>query len=566
MRTSHLGLLFALVAAAALSGSLCTAGETLYNGIVLPDVWPPKVTKFPYPDPVTPPYLVAQPAVIPIDVGRQLFVDDFLVARTTLTRTHHLPKYHPDCPVLKPDQPAEHGMAMVFSDGVWYDPKDRIFKAWYSTGNLQTAYATSKDGIHWDKKPLADPLTPNTNVMKGYPGYYRDSNTVWLDLETADLQQRFKMMNWAGNHLHFSVSPDGLTWKKLKQAQHGGDRNTIFYNPFRQVWVYSLRGDHYTMHKRCRYYHEGKRFEDYPGDKGPPYSDPHADTVMWACADNLDEAYAPYGVPAQLYNLDCTPYESVMLGLFSIWQGDCQQAGSPRAKEDNAAGRPKMNAVTTGYSRDGFHFSRPDRRAFLPYSETKGDWNWGNVQSAGGGCLVVGDEIWFYCSGRMGKSMPGVTKNNGGGNTGLATLRRDGFVSMDGPGELTTRLVTFKGKHMFVNVDNPDGELIVEVLDQNGEVIQPFTKDNCISVKTDKTLHPVNWKGAGDLSAVSGKAVCFRFHLTGGKLYAFWVSPDASGASYGYVGAGGPGFTGSRDTVGMAAYEAAKALPAVPAH
>ena len=36
--------------------------------------------------PELPPYLVSPPAVIPIDVGRQLFVDDFLIEQTTLTR------------------------------------------------------------------------------------------------------------------------------------------------------------------------------------------------------------------------------------------------------------------------------------------------------------------------------------------------------------------------------------------------------------------------------------------------------------------------------------------------
>jgi len=51
--------------------------------------------------------------------------------------------------------------------------------------------------------------------------------------------------------------------------------------------------------------------------------------------------------------------------------------------------------------------------------------------------------------------------------------------------------------------------------------------------------------------------VRFRFHLRLGALYSFWVSPDASGASHGYVAAGGPGFTGPTDTVGTAAYKAA---------
>jgi hypothetical protein len=49
---------------------------------------------------------------------------------------------------------------------------------------------------------------------------------------------------------------------------------------------------------------------------------------------------------------------------------------------------------------------------------------------------------------------------------------------------------------------------------------------------------------------VANRAVRFRFHLKHGKLYAFWVSPDSSGASYGHVAAGGPGFTSTLDTVG----------------
>ena len=43
-------------------------------------------------------------------------------------------------------------------------------------------------------------------------------------------------------------------------------------------------------------------------------------------------------------------------------------------------------------------------RPFLPISARKGDWNWGNVQSTGGGVLVVGDYLYIYCSGRAGDS------------------------------------------------------------------------------------------------------------------------------------------------------------------
>src|SRR5438128_819632 len=123
--------------------------EVLYNGIRLPTPWPPRIKDVPR-EPVTPAYLTTPPTVIPTDVGRQLFVDDFLVAQTTLTRTHHRPTYHPGNPVLTG--------GMVFSDGVWYDPREKIFKMWYMS-KAGTHYATSNDGLAWDK--------PDLDVKKG---------------------------------------------------------------------------------------------------------------------------------------------------------------------------------------------------------------------------------------------------------------------------------------------------------------------------------------------------------------------------------------------------------------
>jgi hypothetical protein len=235
-------------------------------------------------------------------------------------------------------------------------------------------------------------------------------------------------------------------------------------------------------------------------------------------------------VTPQLYNLDAVAYESLLLGLFTIWPGQPND-------------RAKPNYVCLGFSRDGFHWHRPDRRPFIGVSENYGDWNWGNVQSAGGGCLVVGDRLYFYVSGRAGvrgSSASGVC------STGLATLRRDGFASMDGgltEGTLTTRCVRFNGKYLFVNVDSDAGECRAEVLDETGQLMAPFSRDNCLPISADKTLQSVSWKGASDLAAVGDKPVKFRFYLRNGQLYAFWVSPDRSGASHGYVAAGGPGLT-----------------------
>ncbi|HMC67429.1 MAG TPA: hypothetical protein VKI65_21015 [Gemmataceae bacterium] len=527
----------AVVGAAAAFGEEPRKGETLYNGIRLPPSWPPRATGFSR-EPMKAPYLHSPPSVIPIDVGRQLFVDDFLIESSSLKRTHHRTKYHPATPVLKPDKPWEmtgrDPCAMVFSDGVWYNPQDKLFKMWYMGGIVRTTcYATSKDGIHWEKPELDVVVRDGkrTNIVQEG---FRDSVTVWLDQEEKDPSRRYKLFRshrqkkqW-GLSLYFSA--DGIHWgEAVAESGPCGDRTTAFYNPFRKVWVYSVRADARGLGRVRSYWENADALAGARWKAGEP--------SPWVGADKLDPERDDLKTQCQLYNLDCAAYESLMIGLFAIWRGQ------PRD-------RAKPNELCLGFSRDGFHWHRPDHRAFIPVSEKHGDWNWANVQSAGGCCLVVGDQLYFYVSGRAGiKGSP----TSGVCTTGLAVLRRDGFASVDAgetEGTLTTRPITFRGKHLFVNVDDPNGELRVEVLDKDDRVIRPFTKDNCVPVRADQTLHAVRWKGADDLSDVAGKPVKMRFHLKNGRIFAFWVSPKETGASHGYVAAGGPGFRGPTDTVG----------------
>ena len=532
----------------ALAAGEGAAGATLYNGIRLADPWPPRRRSLPT-LPVTPPYLVDPPRVIPIDLGRQLFVDDFLIEQTSLVRTFHRPDYHPANPILSPttkwekydsyaDRTHTHvnQAAMPFSDGVFFDPESRLFKMWYMGGyNENTCYATSRDGIHWDR-PVLDVVKGTNIVMAGN----RDSSTTWIDQAETDPARRYKMASWHDHYLEQFISADGVHWTKTGNSGHTGDRTTFFYNPFRGVWIFSLRSEQ-DAGPRHRLYWETNDFVS-----GARWGD--RDPVLWVGADTLDPRRPEYDVPTELYNLDGVAYESILLGLFTMWRGE-------------RLIREKPNDVCLGYSRDGFHWTRPDREPFLPVSEHQGDWNWANVQSAGGGCLIVGDKLYFYVSGRQG--VPGTT-DPGVCSTGLAILRRDGFVSMDHPGAaqrvervtsllpgtLVTRPVRFSGKHLFVNVAASSGDLRVEALDVSGATIAPYTAAACMPVRGDSTCAQVTWNGAADLSPLAGRAVRFKFHLANGALYAFWVSPDASGASHGFAAAGGPGFTTTTDTVG----------------
>ena len=124
-----------------------------------------------------PPYLADPPPVIPIDVGRQLFVDDFLIEETSLSRTFHHAEYHAANPVLQPEtrvgavrsvaertKTQPNPAAMVFSDGVFFDPADRLFKMWYMGGyGGPTCLATSADGITWTR-PQFD-VVARTNIV-----------------------------------------------------------------------------------------------------------------------------------------------------------------------------------------------------------------------------------------------------------------------------------------------------------------------------------------------------------------------------------------------------------------
>ena len=518
--------------------------EILYNGITLPHPWPPRRQQLTA-APGRAPYLASPPEVINIDVGRQLFVDDFLIEESSLYRAIHKAAYHPANPLLTPEMPweiadpysaaaktAPSPAAMVYSDGVFFDPADRLFKMWYMAGYQQhTALAVSQDGVSWTRRDA--PIVPGTNIVRQH---HRDSSTVWLDLGDRDSSARYKMA-WTdlqGGGLRLSTSPDGVRWTDRGATGPAGDRSTFFFNPFRDRWCFSLRDDDRIL-KRMRRYVESRSFIGTHWAAGDP--------VPWLAAESRDHVQPGSNVIPELYNVDAVAYESLMLGLFAIYRG-----------EDSD--REKPNELCIGFSRDGFHWSRPTHEAFIPVSNRQGDWNWANVQSAGGVCVITGDLLHFYVSGRAG--VPG-TSMPGRCSTGLATLRRDGFVSLTDAwptgstrpilrheATVITRPVRFTGTHAFVNADVA-GSVRVEMLDRDGRTIPGFEANRCVPVVGNQTRHPVSWSGA-PIAGLANSIVRFKFVLDRAHLYAFWVSPSPRGESRGYLAAGGPGHAGVRDT------------------
>ena len=522
--------------------------EKLYNGIIISDQCPLQDVNLERDQPQKIPYLDNPPEVITIDVGRQLFVDEFIIdaGLTNMARTYHKPAKYSNNPIMFPETAEEKNpnfppVAISKCGGVWFDDKDQLFKMWYMAGYLgHMAYAYSTDGVHW-KRPQLD-VVPGTNLCLPRK-FHPDSGSVVIDYDTKDPSQRYKMLLRAPDtpdHSHFPglmmTSADGIHWSAPKKTGDMGDRSTMFYNTFRKKWVQSIRYSD-SVSRRSRHYFEHDNYL-----KSGEWN--AEDTIPWLRADCLDESGESF---PELYNFDSIPYESLMLGFFQILKG-------PPNHICDAHGMPKLTELVLGYSRDGFHYSRPDRQSFIGARREPGSWEYGYIESSAGMCLVVGDELWFYYSAYAGDpkrincdwTQAGTYAN---GAVGLAKLRRDGFVSMSARFEsahLHTRPVLFSGSHFFVNVNTAGSELKVVVVGPDNKSMKGFDIDDCIGYSGNSTCTEIRWKDA-DLASLAGQPVRFLFIMDRGEIYSFWVSQSSKGESRGFVAAGGPGYNNYKD-------------------
>jgi len=159
---------------------------------------------------------------------------------------------------------------------------------------------------------------------------------------------------------------------------------------------------------------------------------------------------------------------------------------------------------------------------FLPYGDFKKDWDWGQIYPHHPP-LVIGDEIRFYYTGISGRHWNTYHKDTPDHAVGLATLRLDGFVSVetDEQGTLTTNSLLFLGDTLVVNANASGGAITVEALGADGKVIDRFSRSNCTPITSDSVRHVVSWNGNSDSRLLQGRPIQLRFHLKRAKLYSF---------------------------------------------
>ena len=147
-----------------------------------------------------------------------------------------------------------------------------------------------------------------------------------------------------------------------------------------------------------------------------------------------------------------------------------------------------------------------------------GAWDSGQLQTFNHP-LQVGGKLRVYYG--AFETTHGIQE--GDGAIGLATLRKDGFVSLDagsGAGVVTTRLLTNLEGELRLNADAGAGEIRVEVLDRTGEILPGYGRDECRPMSEDGIDFPVRWRAHEKLPR-SPEPLRLRFVLTRASLFSF---------------------------------------------
>jgi hypothetical protein len=105
------------------------------------------------------------------------------------------------------------------------------------------------------------------------------------------------------------------------------------------------------------------------------------------------------------------------------------------------------------------------------------------------------------------------------GGIGFATIKRNRFVALEASfdgGEIVTKLLQLKDTTLHLNAKSDFGEIIVEQLDANDQLLAQSA-----SIQRDSVDIPVEWTGDAKRPH---ELVRLRIQLTNARIFALWCS------------------------------------------
>jgi HEAT repeat protein len=469
--------------------------------------------------------------VVQVASTKQLLIDDFVIETTTkLSRRLHPFKKHPRNPVFESQVPWEEGWADPFMSTITYDPTERTFRMWYRCGPRHSlaGFAVSEDGIHWQRPNIA--LEPYEGYqhhnLLGFEGHVATwkvpGRNVIFRADAAVPEDRYTSFFYRPHDKKYVVSKsaDGVRWSNpvITRDAHGDVVSVIRNSATKK----------YLMFPKCNRVHEGFRRRSFAAYALDDLSSPARYNVPFLAGLREDAEVARGASRAfgsllpetlnlkqfhtEIYSVSPINYEGLFIGLYDLW-----------AVMGAAEGPLDMPMKVSRDMRTWQDVDFPRRALEIGRF---GEWDSGMVYGASN-MLVIDDEIrLYYLGANMGhytRVLP-MTRPYHSLGVGLATLRLDGFTSMqasDNLGTLTTRPLKFQGTRLEVNANTTGGSLRVELLDAAGKPIKGFTQADCIPISNDNIRHKVQWRGSPDLSRLQGQTVRLKFSLEQGDLFAF---------------------------------------------
>ncbi len=510
-----------------------------------------------------------------VPVGeRQLFLD---LANTTdrksLTHTLHQPEKKGA--VIEPEGA---GAIQVRCAPAWV-PEDRCFKLWIlDEGGM--SYAESSDGLRWDRPVLRclehrnsldnsmvsamcgeqviyDPYDSDPSrrykslrlrgaserVVSPTEAHWRLEHNPWrlaypeghvlndpsvyqlswvINVEErrdADPAERY--VGWGTYQTRdMTVSADGIHWRRLEGCSlPSADEGNLSYDEVTGKYLATVKEGEMGPYGRSIALATSHDFENWTGPDLVFHADEKdQELARQVIADHLanPKLHQPlHNVPAEymvdVYNMAVSRYESLYIGMAAFFYHTGDVEG------ENSDG---FHHVQLLCSRDLRQWIRlGDRQPFIGPSETgSGAYDLAQIMPPTKPVLIDG-ALWFYYTGLKYRKTPEDADDKRAA-INLATLRRDGFMSLDAgadEGSVATDTFVLNSPWLYVNVDAAQGALTVEIEDADGEVVARSRQ-----IEGDQVRYPVQWE-SGDLKAHRYRPVRLRFKLRHASLYSYWL-------------------------------------------
>lgn len=440
----------------------------------------------------------------------QLFVDDHAVEqRSDLARVYHPFQKYAGNPVIVGDRPWEGPIIYVYGT-VLPNEAHTGYRIWYHAlppdGGYRLLYATSSDGVTWTKPNLnivSFNGSTNNNIFIQRNNREHIPSIIHTPWET-DPQRHYKLMNYNGPLGGFlgAFSADGVHYTDEPGnplITGTGDVGNFAWDFHTSRYLGYVKLNAYVagLRRRCVAFTATGNWTSWPA----------AQIILKP--DEVDDRWASGTNKTDFYGLCAFPYESMYIGF--LWV--LRVTGYVSTCQDG----PIFVELVT--SRDGIHWDRQegDRPPILPNGPAA--WDAGMVFTTQQP-LVENGQIKLYYGGISGSHCG----SNWIGGVGLATMRKDGFASLDAgstAGSLVTRKLLSATGSLRVNYSaGGGGSVRVEVQDDGGNVVPGYALADCTPLQGDSTEATVTW-GAWSSLPETGGPLRLRFVLQNASIYSF---------------------------------------------